>query len=149
MAPHFCIVINNETQRTMNALTALATFAAALTINFAAAQNNIIASQEVASTSVSTGEHAGYEVREKHANGALKMTGTYSNQQRTVANGTFSFYHTNGQLESTGLYVNGTKKGVWKRFDTQGNQLAERVYGAANYQEVALELGWATLATTK
>ena len=132
----------------MNALTALATFAAALTINFAAAQNNILASQEVVISTETTGAHAGYEVREKHSNGALKMTGTYSDQQRTVANGTFSFYHTNGQLESTGLYVNGTKKGVWKRFDAKGNELAERVYGAANYQEVALELGWESVATT-
>ena len=132
----------------MNALTALATFAAALSLNIASAQNNIIASTEVSGTTITTGDHAGYEVREKHANGALKMIGTYSDQQRTVANGTFSFYYSNGQLESTGNYVNGTKKGVWKRFDTQGKTLAERVYGAANYQEVAMELGWETVATT-
>ncbi len=132
----------------MNTLSTLATFAAAFTLNIAVAQNTVLASQEVATTTETTGHHAGYEVRLKHDNGALQMIGLYSDQQRTVANGTFSFYHSNGQLESTGNYVNGTKKGIWKRFDANGNALAERVYGVANYRELALELGWETVART-
>lgn len=132
----------------MNTFSILASVAAAFTMNIAVAQNSLLASQEIPATTATTGDHAGYEVRLKHANGVLKMVGTYSDQQRTIANGLFSFYHSNGQLESTGLYVNGTKKGVWKRFDAAGNELAERVYGVGTYQELALELGWETVAKT-
>lgn len=88
----------------------------------------------------------GYAVRVVDVDGVLRMTGLYADAALTTQHGPFSFFHANGQLESTGNYVNGLKKGVWMRYDVQGKPLAERVYGAGSYEELALEHGWAMQA---
>ncbi len=90
----------------------------------------------------------GYEVRVVAANGILRMGGVYSDAGLVTQHGQFNYYHPNGRLESAGMYVNGLKKGVWERHDAQGHDLAERVYGAGSYEELALEHGWVTMPPT-
>jgi len=60
--------------------------------------------------------------------GHLIMTGTFSDEALTMAEGVFTFHHPNGQVESTGTFHNGLKTGVWKRYDARGTPLADRVY---------------------
>lgn len=61
--------------------------------------------------------------------GILMMTGMFSDEQLTVAEGLFTFYHPNGQVESTGQFHLGAKTGVWKRYTDRGKALSDRVYG--------------------
>jgi hypothetical protein len=61
--------------------------------------------------------------------GVLMMTGEFSDETLTEADGLFTFYHPNGQVESTGQFHHGAKTGVWKRFTPQGKALSDRVYG--------------------
>ncbi|MCB0793631.1 MAG: hypothetical protein KDB88_02745 [Flavobacteriales bacterium] len=119
----------------------LSTFAAILCIS--------IASASFANTGNEPTNEPSALVIENYANGAVKMIGSYLDEARTIAHGTFRFFHANGQLESTGEYVNGLKKGVWLRYDDQGRPLAERVYGAGSFEEIALELGWSVQADKK
>ena len=88
----------------------------------------------------------GYAVRIVSADGMLRMTGTYADAGLHTAHGEFHFYHANGELESTGMYINGNKKGTWLRYDANGKALAERNYGASNWEEVQVELGLTTTA---
>lgn len=72
-------------------------------------------------------EH-GWQVVVIAADGDPVMTGTYADQELTVANGLFIYYHVNDRVDCTGYYVQGTKTGIWTRYDTSGNVLAERIY---------------------
>ena len=118
----------------------LSTFAAILCIS--------IASASFANTGNEPTSEPSAVVIENYANGAVKMIGSYLDEANTIAHGTFQYFHPNGQLESTGQYVNGLKKGVWLRYDDQGRPLAERVYGAGSYEELAEQHGW-TVKTNK
>ncbi len=95
---------------------------------------------------VSTFLDGSYHVRIISVEGQLRMTGSFLDPGLTLAHGEFHYYNANGNLESTGMYVNGNKKGMWSRYDIDGRALAERNYGASNYEDLALELGWTTKA---
>ncbi|MEZ4759901.1 MAG: hypothetical protein R2810_08940 [Flavobacteriales bacterium] len=88
----------------------------------------------------------GWEVRVIAADGTLRMTGTYKDEELTIPHGLFAYHHPDGNLESAGRYVSGLKKGVWQRYAPDGTPLAERVYGAGSYKDLELQLGWATVA---
>lgn len=60
--------------------------------------------------------------------GKLKSEGTYADAQLRVEHGEFTFFHANGAVESRGEYVMGNKSGVWERFSSKGEPLAEKVY---------------------
>lgn len=60
--------------------------------------------------------------------GRLKAEGTYLDEALTIEHGEFVFYHANSKVESHGRYEHGTKSGVWKRFDSAGRPLTEKVY---------------------
>lgn len=60
--------------------------------------------------------------------GKLKAEGTYHDAAMTLPHGAFTFYHPNGRVESKGEYINGSKSGIWLRYDAWGEQLAEKIY---------------------
>jgi hypothetical protein len=101
-----------------------------------ATKESIILMREVRKTA------NGYQVKVKAANGSLRMMGTFSDEQLTQANGTFSYYHDNGRLESEGRIVNGVKSGVWTRFDRCGNPKSEKIYDGQTYDQLAVSNGW-------
>ena len=70
----------------------------------------------------------GWAVEVLAADGDPLMTGTYADEQLTIADGTFTYFHCNDRMESTGAYLHGIKTGVWSRYDTSGNLLGERIY---------------------
>ena len=57
----------------------------------------------------------------------LLMTGNSIDSRGIRLNGLAKWYHGNGNLESEGYYNNGTKTGVWKRYDKEGNARPDRV----------------------
>jgi hypothetical protein len=75
------------------------------------------------------------EVFDKSHNRIMK--GQSLDPKGTVWNGSFEFYHPDGKIESRGLYQEGAKVGVWERFDSKGNQLAERMYAAFDHKSMA------------
>ncbi len=91
----------------------------------------------------------GFEVRVTAADGTVRMTGTYSDEKLTVANGPFTYYHDNGRVESEGSFVHGLKKGVWQRYDRDGNRLSEKVYSGESYEEMAVKYGWKKAAKVR
>lgn len=60
--------------------------------------------------------------------GKLKVEGTYLDAAMSMPHGEFTFYHPNGRVESKGQYINGSKAGVWLRYDAWGEPLAEKIY---------------------
>lgn len=85
---------------------------------------------------------AGYEVKVKAADGTLRMRGTYMDEALTIGHGTFSYYHDNGRLESQGRMSQGTKTGVWSRFDREGRALSEKIYDGKTYDQRTVDQGW-------
>jgi len=85
---------------------------------------------------------AGYEVKVKAADGTLRMRGTYIDEALTIGHGTFSYYHDNGRLESQGRMSQGTKTGVWSRFDREGRALSEKIYDGKTYDQRTVDQGW-------
>ncbi len=69
-----------------------------------------------------------YAARIYTMQGVLKAEGHYLDPELKVAHGHFRFYYPDGRVESEGDYAQGNKSGVWQRFDTWGQQLAEKVY---------------------
>lgn len=69
-----------------------------------------------------------YKVVIRTMDGALKAEGTCADPALEVKHGHWRFYHLNGKLESEGEYAMGNKSGIWQRFDTWGQTLAEKVY---------------------
>lgn len=85
---------------------------------------------------------SGWSVRVYGHEGILMMTGSYSDDALTVAEGAFVFYHRNGKVESSGNFHMGVKTGVWKRYNQRGDELPERFYDERGNQEVVKVCGW-------
>jgi hypothetical protein len=85
----------------------------------------------------------GWYVRVYGHEGILVMTGSYSDEALTIAEGMFTFYHMNGVVESTGLFHLGAKVGVWKRYNERGDPLLDRIYNERDPDvEVMKVCGW-------
>lgn len=67
----------------------------------------------------------------------LKMVGTSVDPMGKTFEGYFEFFHPNGKLESKGEYLEDVKIGIWERFDSRGNRLAERTYAAFSPSKMA------------
>ncbi|HQW05034.1 MAG: TonB family protein [Flavobacteriales bacterium] len=66
----------------------------------------------------------------------LKAEGHFRDEQLTVEEGAFVFYHPNGKVESRGAYVMGNKSGIWERFDVWGGALAEKIYDPSPLENI-------------
>ncbi|MBL0128340.1 MAG: hypothetical protein IPP83_13010 [Flavobacteriales bacterium] len=86
-------------------------------------------------------QQEGWSVRVLAADGDPLMTGFYSDVALTIPNGRFTYYHPNDRMECTGTFVNGVKSGVWIRYDTSGNVIAERVYTGLGTDELLMKNG--------
>ncbi|NND93659.1 MAG: hypothetical protein HKN45_02275 [Flavobacteriales bacterium] len=62
----------------------------------------------------------------------LRMKGFTEDKRGEIYDGPFEFYYANGNVESRGQYIKNQKVGLWERYDTHGNKLAERMYAAYN-----------------
>lgn len=70
----------------------------------------------------------GYHVKAYFLTGELKMDGWYADEEMKIEEGLFTYFYQSGQIESVGEYREGSKVGVWKRFDTYGKEKPEKVY---------------------
>lgn len=70
----------------------------------------------------------GYQVKVFNMNEKLFMEGNSKDQKGEKLEGTTTYYYPNGQVESVGQNQNGTRVGVWNRFDKEGKPASERVY---------------------
>ena len=92
---------------------------------------------------VARASEIGWYVRVYGHEGILVMTGMYSDEALTIAEGVFTFYHMSGVVESTGRFHMGVKVGVWKRYDERGNPLLDRIYNERDPDvEVMNVCGW-------
>ncbi len=88
----------------------------------------------------------GWAVRVYNPGGQLLMTGVFTDKELSVAEGPFTFYFTNGQVESSGSFERGYKTGVWKRYNSEGVALPERVYGEHAPEKSTFSECWGTLS---
>ncbi len=70
----------------------------------------------------------GYHFKAYFLSGELKMDGWYADDEMQVEQGLFTYFYQSGQIESVGEYREGTKVGIWKRFDKYGKEKPEKVY---------------------
>ena len=70
----------------------------------------------------------GFHVKAYFLSGELKMDGWYADEDIQIEQGLFTYFYQSGQIESVGEYKEGVKVGVWKRFDSYGNEKPEKVY---------------------
>lgn len=69
-----------------------------------------------------------FSARVVDANGTLRMTGSYTDAELSIPNGSFIYFYENGSTESSGSFKNGTKSGTWERYASDGRRLADREY---------------------
>jgi len=70
----------------------------------------------------------GYHVKAYFMTGELKMEGWFQDKELTQPHGEFTYYYQNGQIESKGEFMEGSKFGLWERFDFEGNAKPEKIY---------------------
>ena len=72
----------------------------------------------------------GYHYKAYFLTGELKMEGWYTDEDMEVAEGPFVFYYQSGKMESKGQYKEGSKVGVWQRYNEYGIAKPEKVYAS-------------------
>lgn len=89
--------------------------------------------EEIGAAYVRTSEKKGdvYDVNVTFIGGQLFMTGQYADEKLTIPHGHFTYYLLDGNKESEGDYFQGTKVGVWRRWDANGGPLPDRQYKEA------------------
>lgn len=70
----------------------------------------------------------GYHVKAFFLTGELKMEGWFKDEELQNPHGSFAYFHQNGQIESQGEFVDGSKFGLWERYDFEGNAKPEKIY---------------------
>lgn len=70
----------------------------------------------------------GYHAKAYFLSGELKMEGWFADEALTQPHGTFTYYYQNGQVESEGSFRDGSKFGLWQRYDFEGNPKSEKIY---------------------
>lgn len=68
--------------------------------------------------------------------GVLKAVGDFKGSDLEVPDGYFTYYYPNGVVESQGNYVKGRKDGLWLRYDSSGEALAEKVYDSTVLEDL-------------
>jgi len=81
----------------------------------------------------------GYQVKAYFMTGELKMEGWFKEKELTTPHGEFVFYYQNGQVESEGEFMEGSKFGLWERFDFEGNPKPEKIYATSQMMEAISE----------
>ena len=64
------------------------------------------------------------------------MNGSAMDKEGIRLNGWSQWYHINGLIESEGFYENGAKIGVWKRYKTNGEPKADKMYSNVNMNNI-------------
>lgn len=70
----------------------------------------------------------GFFVKAYFLTGEVKMEGYFSDEDLQIPNGIFTYYHQNGKVESKGEFRDGSKFGLWERYDFEGNERPEKIY---------------------
>lgn len=70
----------------------------------------------------------GYHYKAYFLSGELKMEGWFSDQKMEIEEGPFVYYYQSGKVESKGKCQEGSKVGIWQRFNEQGIAKPEKVY---------------------
>ncbi|MEO8733104.1 MAG: hypothetical protein ABI373_02110, partial [Flavobacteriales bacterium] len=63
--------------------------------------------------------------------GLLKAIGDFKEADMMTPDGYFTYYYPSGSVESEGNYVKGRKDGLWLRYDSAGQALAEKIYDSS------------------
>jgi hypothetical protein len=69
-------------------------------------------------------------------NGVLKAIGDFLEADLETPDGYFTFYYPNGTVESQGNYIMGRKDGLWLRYNSSGQALAEKVYDSSRLDDL-------------
>jgi hypothetical protein len=77
-------------------------------------------------------DSSGYSINIYRLNKTLLMAGNAADPSGIRLNGLVKWYHENGSIESEGYYNDGSKTGVWKRFNKDGSVRPNRVYSDVN-----------------
>jgi len=77
----------------------------------------------------------GFKVKAYFMTGELKMEGWFKDKELTQPHGEFTYYFQNGQVESKGEFMEGSKFGLWERFDFEGNPKPEKIYATLQIME--------------
>jgi len=70
----------------------------------------------------------GYHAKAYFMTGELKMEGWFADKALTKPHGNFTYYYQNGKVESEGSFRDGSKFGLWQRYDFEGNPKSEKIY---------------------
>lgn len=70
----------------------------------------------------------GYHYKAYFLTGELKMEGWYADQNMEIAEGAFVYYYQSGKVESKGMCKEGSKVGIWQRYNEYGIAKPEKVY---------------------
>lgn len=91
---------------------------------------NVQASAEKAKykRDVSMNADSTYNVSISYITGEKMMEGLFLDKALEVEHGPFKYYYANGNPESTGSFKNGSKVGVWKRWNFDGRPKPDRFY---------------------
>lgn len=81
----------------------------------------------------------GYHVKAYFLTGELKMDGWFQDKELTQPHGEFTYYFQNGQVESKGEFMEGSKFGLWERFDFEGNPKPEKIYATLQIMQAISE----------
>jgi len=73
-------------------------------------------------------EGATYAVNTFDRSNNIFMRANSTDPAGEILNGDVVYFYSNGNIESQGKYWKGAKVGIWKRFNTDGSEKAERVY---------------------
>jgi len=86
--------------------------------------------EEIGAAYVRLSEQKGdvYEVTVNFIGGQLFMTGQFADDKFKIPHGHFTYYTPEGAKESEGDYYQGTKVGLWRRWDASGTALPDRQY---------------------
>ncbi len=81
----------------------------------------------------------GYHVKAYFLTGELKMDGWFRDKELTQPHGEFTYYYQNGQIESKGEFREGSKFGLWQRYDFEGNPKPEKIYATLQIMQAISE----------
>jgi len=81
----------------------------------------------------------GYYVKAYFLTGELKMEGWFKDKELMQPHGEFIYYYQNGQIESKGEFMEGSKFGLWERYDFEGNPKSEKIYATLQIMQAISE----------
>lgn len=72
----------------------------------------------------------GFHYKAYFLTGELKMDGWFADEDMKTEEGPFVYYYQSGKIESKGMCQEGSKVGIWQRYNEYGISKPEKVYAS-------------------